>query len=168
MKNYSYSIDIDFSNNGGDFMQSLMAEVEDEKRQLALTRKINAATNELHKNILCDLIVELNKIFKPIGVEFGNVMPSITEINGYHEHMARCKMHNNQSVTLHISGAYGTNNTDSKYTTYGGKHVLRVLLEYNGILPTHCDARRKGSLVKNIDDILRHCRLPLKEVLANA
>lgn len=155
-KNYSYSIDVDFTGNtGNSIINEIIAEVESDENQLKLTEAINKATVKLHKEIFVDFITEVNDAILPIGVEFC----TLTLFGA--SWFAMCKINNGWSHILMLDALPEHGFKDSKYVTYTGKYALRI-----GRSPNHHYTVRQREELKGrvecVDDVLKYMRDDLK------
>lgn len=160
-KDYSFNITFDFANNGNSFLDSLMSEIEDEKRQLELTHKINRQTTQRHLEILGDLVIELNKTLTQIGLEF--MTPETTIFGGNNEYCPSvAKIHiGNRKWEVKITAESDRNFKDSKYGTYTGDH--KILVCHDG--SNYSVSENDGTNI--VDGILNILRSNIKHYLLN-
>ena len=164
MKNYTFSIDVDLSHSGSSFMDELLSEVESEKKQLELTYKINRETTRIHKEILTDLISELDDLFENHDARFEKPIQDHTN-NCYTNHYAICRFNNGFTCVIMVDGESDYSFKQSKYTTFTGKHRIKITrinerdrrMDGN---PSYCSDL--NGRVKNIDEVLDYIRHDLK------
>lgn len=165
MKNYTYSVDIDLSHKGESFMDELMSEVNNEKKQSELTYKINKESTKIHREILVDLIAEVNKLIEPHGVSFGEIR-QYHNSNEYVNHMAICRFSNGFSCIIMVDGEPHTRFEHSKYTTYTGEHHIKITRKQDH---SYQDVRSHdmNGRILNVDDLLDYIRFDLKSHIEN-
>ena len=69
-KTYKFSVDVETTDSNTSFIDGLIDEVTDEKKQLVLTHKINKETTKMHREILLDLADEMNEQLGKVGLKF--------------------------------------------------------------------------------------------------
>jgi hypothetical protein len=125
MKTYSFSVEADYTNTGKDFIDSLLNEIDSEKKQLELTYRINRETTKLHKQILMDLVDEINATLQHVGLKFDRIS-QYSHSNEYQSHMAICTYQTGYSTIILITANNNEPFKDSKYVTYTGGYDLKI------------------------------------------
>ena len=124
-KIYKFEIKIDFPETEGTFLESLRKEVEDEKRQLEMTYKINTETSRIHEKVLKDFIKDVKK-------EIAAVMKSVVfnkkiYANRYYSNYATITLINGREIKLRATPR-DTKVEGIKYITFsGGVQIERML-----------------------------------------
>ena len=172
MKTYSFSIEADYTHTGKDFIDSIRNEIESEKRQLALTYRINAETTKMHRKILEDLVDEINATLVPIGLKFDRISSDKDGMNFYNGHKAVCTFPDGDVWIIVISAQNDHTFKDSKYCTYTGEYLLRVGHKSKSTLisrPTYVEdvpyGTNFGNCFKTIDELLNSMRDSIKTYL---
>lgn len=125
MKKYTFTIEVEDHKSNGSFIDSLIDEVTDEKRQQALTHKINAETTKQHRKILCDFADEVNKELQKVDLCFDVLAYDDYISNNYQRSMIKMEV-GNISWIIGIEGHNDRNFKDSKYITFTGDYELRI------------------------------------------
>ena len=160
MKTYSFSVQTDFVNNGKSFIDSIINEIDSEKQQLRITHAINTETTKLHRQILTDLVDEINSILEPIGLKFNDVIETNSGANQYYNHVAMCNINETSRIAIQISAMNDHTFKDSKYCTYTGAYQLSIgKPKHGGILL----GDGNSSSFKTIDEALNLMKRDLKE-----
>ena len=124
-KTYKFEIKIDFPETEGTFLESLRKEVEDERRQLEMTYKINTETSRIHEEVLKDFIKDVKK-------EIDTVIKSVdfdkeTHTNRYHLNYATITLINGREIKLRATPK-DKKVEGTKYITFsGGVHIERMI-----------------------------------------
>jgi len=153
----TFSIEIEDNTTDNSFIDNLIDEVAEDKRQLEITHKINKETTNQHRLILIGLVDELNSQLNRVGLRFGDYRFSDYSANRYLSSHVKCVIGKN-TIILMISGRSGhqlTNKfTESKYTTYTGEYDLKMGFDSENNVNT---------TVLNLNMILNHIKHNIKE-----
>jgi hypothetical protein len=163
MKTYSFSVEADYTNTGKDFIDSILNEIESEKRQLELTYRINRETTAMHRQILVDLVDEINTTLQHVGLKFDRIVADGNGMNQYRGHKAICTFPNEMSWVIVISAHNDHTFKDSKYCTYTGSYLLR---SGSISIPNYTEGANYGMQFgrsfKTIDELLNSMRDSIK------
>ncbi len=152
MKTYTITVELEEQKSGSGFIDSLLSEISEENRQLAITHKINEATSKIHNEVLQDLVNTLNEELGKVGLNFSKPEYNKGNSNRYSDSVSTIKFnHNIDSYALRIEGVSDRSFKESKYTTYTGKYLLK----YNGSTVSNAEeifSRMRDSVKKHINN----------------
>lgn len=169
MKHYEFKVSVNVSDDiSTDVLDSIISDVESEKKQLKITQAINLETKSVHKWVMEDFCEELNLKLNKIGLgHFGDIRQDLAHTtNSYSNTFARLTTGiNNRGVILKLKGEEDRSFKDSKYTTYTGKYRLYVTYN-NGYISYKANQNNDTStLVETTDDVIRYMESSIKEFL---
>ena len=150
-KTYKFEIKIDFPETEGTFLESLRKEVEDERRQLEMTYKINTETSRIHEKVLKDFIKDVKK-------EIDAVIKSVVfnkevHTNRYHLNYATITLINGREIKLRATPK-DTIVEGTKYSTFsGGVQIEQIRFD------------RDFSTVNSVDHLLTSNKDEIKKCL---
>jgi hypothetical protein len=124
MKVYKFEVVVKSEVSSSNLIDSIIQEVQSEKRQVALTHEINKKTTELHKEILGDFINAVNKEISKVGLDFDNDFidgRSNNQYNGFESYLCQ-----DNNCFIRINGISDRDFKDSKYTTYTGEFQIFI------------------------------------------
>ena len=158
-KTYKFEIKIDFPETEGTFLESLRKEVEDDKRQLEMTHKINAETSRIHEKVLKDFIKDVKKEIDAVIKSI--VFSKTTYTNRYHLNRATITLINGHEIELRANPK-DTKVEGTKYTTFsGGVYIERMIFPdfssnaFSGIDSVdHLLTNNKGEIKKCLSIIM--------------
>ena len=101
-KTYKFSVEVEIPKTESSFIDGLINEVTNEKKQLVLTHEINKETTKMHREILLDLTDEMNEQLGRVGLCFEDFK---YEGNSNHYEYSMCKaVVGNRAFVLIIKG----------------------------------------------------------------
>ena len=125
MKKYTIEIEIEETIKGSGFLDTLRAEVEQERIELGIAVSINKASNKVHRLILADKIEELNEELSELGVSFGEIKNSSKETNDYREFYSEIKF-NARKYCLTYLPSLSTKNEITRYSIFSDNAKFRI------------------------------------------
>ncbi len=115
-KTYKFEVTIEERETSSGLMQSLKDEIADEKKQLDLTKAINAESQKAHLTMLKDFIRELMDEFAEVmTVDKYKISDSST--NGYYTNCVTLIFINGKKILL-VAEPIVSKLDETKYTTY--------------------------------------------------
>jgi hypothetical protein len=142
------------------FIDKLINEVNEDKKQLAITQYINKETTILHRKTLIGIVDELNGELCKAGLMFTDYQYSLPS-NGYRFSYVMCKV-DKHVFKLAVKGRSGQQLTkkftESKYTTYTGEYDLKIGFD---------NVNRENTTLRNTNMVLKHMTYWIKEHLIN-
>ena len=129
-KKYIITVEVEVENTSDDAVLAIMDEVNSERKQLALTHRINEATAKTHKAALIELMYAFNNKIEPLGSEFdwyekgrdsNNYANPQIKMNRIGEWYSR----RGEGIIVRFCGIPDRPFPDSKYTTYTGDYNLQ-------------------------------------------
>jgi hypothetical protein len=158
-KTYKFSVDVETTDSNTSFIDGLIDEVTDEKKQLVLTHKINKETTKMHREILLDLADEMNEQLGKVGLKFDDFQ---YEGNNNHYKYSMCKaVVDNRSFVLIIKGSGFGRFEGSKYSTFTGEYNLSLAINSSPYYTAN--QRDEATTVKDIADIFGRMEHWVKE-----
>ena len=160
MIKYTITIEIENSGNANkDFLNSLFNEVEDEKLQLKNCYKINQETTKIHRQILEDVVRELDKDLSSLGVKFHSIEYG-KENNRYKGSKAIITFSNGWSYKLYCRQHLSNKVEGIKYSTYTNKPTFYI--ERSAYNCYSARDNNNNAIVKK-DNILQYMERDIKE-----
>lgn len=126
MKKYIIEIDIEESTNGSGIIAELMAEVEQEERELKIAHDINIESNRVHHKVLSDKIDQINEELSVLGIRFSDIKTSSKEINKYKEFYSSVKFSNGKSYYITYTPSICTKNEFTRYSIFSDNAKFRM------------------------------------------
>lgn len=160
MIKYTITIEIENGNNTNtEFLNSLFNEVEDEKLQLKNCYKINQETTKIHRQILEDVVGELDKDLLSLGVKFHSIEYD-RESNKYKGSKAIITFSNGWSYKLYCRQHLSSKVEGIKYCTYADKPTFFIERSAYNCYSAKDD--NNNAIVKK-DSILQYMERDIKE-----
>jgi hypothetical protein len=124
MKKYTITVEIEeVKDSSKGFIDSIIDEVREEKHQLSITHKLNKKSTKLHREILNDVISDLNSELERIGAKFENVQYH-GDSNHYRASKAIVNFSNSWSYILYCGRFLSSKVEGLKHCTYVDKPDL--------------------------------------------
>jgi hypothetical protein len=130
-KKYIITVEVEVENTSDDAVLAIMDEVNSERKQLALTHRINEATAKTHKAALIELMYAFNNKIEPLGSEFAWYEKGL-DSNNYANPKIRMNRigewytnFGGEGIIVRFCGIPDRPFPDSKYTTYTGDYNLQ-------------------------------------------
>lgn len=160
MKTYTITIEIeDEVSSNKAFLDSLFSEVEDERQQLKICHKLNEETTKIHRQILEDVIKEIDKDLLRLGVKFHSLAYG-EEANRYRGSKAIITFSNGRSYKLYCRQHLSSKIEGIKYCTYTSKPTF--FIERSAYSYYTVRDNNNGTIVKR-GDILKYMEGGIKE-----
>ena len=126
MKKYIIEINIEESTKGSGIIAELMAEVEQEERELRIAHDINIESNRVHRKILSDKINEINKELSVLGIQFSDIKTSSEGVNMYREFYSTIKFSDGRSYYITYTPSLTTKNEFTRYSIFSDNAKFRI------------------------------------------
>ena len=157
MNKYTITFEINHDmRRGNDFIESILAEIKEDKRQLKLCNEINKHTSILHQEVLKKDIEDINNVLREIGIEFSEPIFMAENTNSYRGSISHGII-NGEELSI-VRQQTSTSVVEGiKYSTFEGKPGLFY------------SVRRGGNTyaIESIDHILESWRDKIKaEILS--
>ena len=163
MKIYKFSVTVEDCATKGGLISSIIDDVADEKRQSALTYKVNTATSKVHVQVLQDFANKLNVEFEPIGLFFCDMRIDPMS-NMYSMPMVKCVISDISYVIILNAESARHEFPDSKYTTYIGDYYLTICSNDTKAYTAH-QAHRASSRIESVEDVVKYMESRIKRYL---
>ncbi len=155
MKKYIIEINIEESTKGSGIIAELMAEVEQEERELKIAHDINIESNRVHRKVLSDKINEINEELSVLGIQFGDIQTSSKEINMYKEFYSTIKFSDGRSYYITYTPSLTTNNEFTRYSIFSDNAKFRM--------SSYMDEYPSGWRALEEDEIFEYMRHAIKQ-----
>ena len=126
MKKYIIEIEIEESTNGSGIIAELMAEVEQEERELKIAHDINIESNRVHHKVLSDKIDQINEELSVLGIRFSDIKTSSKEINMYKEFYSSVKFSDGSRYYITYTPSSCTKNEFTRYSIFSDDAKFRI------------------------------------------
>jgi hypothetical protein len=154
MKVHKFEITEIETSTSSSFMDNLLSELSDEKRQLELTREVNKKTSEIHRKILENIVAELNEQLAPIdNLEF-YIAEGTTDKYGYRTSSGGTTISSSKFCDRSIQiEPIKDEEFPSKYRTFTGAYKIILFQRKMGY---------SKHTVETVEDILKEMRNDIK------
>lgn len=154
MKKYIIEINIEESTKGSGIIAELMAEVEQEERELKIAHDINIESNRVHRKVLSDKINEINEELSVLGIQFSDIQTSSKEINMYKEFYCSVKFSNGTCYYITYTPSLSTNNEFTRYSIFSDKANFRMC-NYMDSYPSSWRALEEDEIMEYMRDSIK-------------
>lgn len=161
---YTFTVEIEDYKKGSSFVDEVISEINEDRRQMEITNTINKETSKKHKEMLTDIVSSLNKDLSKVGLSFIDPEFSRLETNEYRVPYSILWL-GKTAFVLAIHGHADKDFIDSKYSTYTGNYTMMQNTVYNASSPYLGGATRDGSSVKDVECLIEVLKRPLKDYL---
>ncbi len=166
-KTYRFKVEAEAPSRNDDLVADLLAEVNQERSELDLTKKINAESSQIHMEILKEFCNELDKVFhEGLGFDIFGDLQHIKGANGYYTPMARLYGGlNGKGIIIVVRGLLDREFSDSKYTTYTGEYQIELRINFDAITYAPLPLSSNHKVVENVADVVDYLRYDIKKEL---
>lgn len=126
MKKYIIEIEIEESTKGSGIIAELMAEIEQEKRELKIAHDINTESNRVHRKILSDKINEINEELSVLGIQFSDIQTSSKVKNMYREFYSKIIFSDGTCCYITYTPSLYTKNEFTRYSIFSDNAKFRM------------------------------------------
>lgn len=154
MKKYIIEINIEESTKGSGIIAELMAEVEQEKRELKIAHDINIESNRVHRKVLSDKINEINEELSVLGIQFSDIKTSSKEINMYKEFYSSIKFSNGSRYFITYTPSIATNNEFTRYSIFSDNAKFRISTDITSY-PSSWRALKEDEIMEYMRDSIK-------------
>jgi hypothetical protein len=155
MKKYIIEINIEESTKGSGIIAELMAEVEQEERELKIAKDINIESNRVHRKVLSDKIAEINEELSVLGIQFGDIQTSSKEINMYREFYSSVRFSDGRRCYITYTPSDVTKNEFTRYSIFSDNAKFRMC--------TYMDSYPSSWRALEEDEIFEYMRDSIKK-----
>lgn len=155
MKKYIIEINIKESTKGSGIIAELMAEVEQEERELRIAHDINTESNRVHRKVLSDKIDEINGELSVLGIQFSGIKNSSKVKNMYREFYSKIIFSDGTCCYITYTPSLTTKNEFTRYSIFSDNAKFRMC--------TYMDEYPSGWRALEEDEIMEYMRDSIKK-----